>query len=304
MSSRVATAGLFLLLAAVWGTSFVAARAALADVPPVLLAAFRFDVAALLVMAYAVVTTSDWIPSRRVDWCSVALGGLLFVALHHALLFTGQQYVTSAVAAVLVSLDPVLATAFARAALPRERLSRTGGIALFVGLLGVVIVAGPAPDALRRSDIVGSFFVVLAAAAFALGSVTTRRLRTDLPVQTLQAWMLFVGALLLHALAGVVPGERLAAVTWSRSAVLGLGYLAVVAAGVGYFIYFELLDRLGPVEVNFVAYVTPVFAALGGWIALGEAIRWRTVAGFALIACAFVLLKRTALAAELDGRRR
>ncbi|MEY7849743.1 DMT family transporter [Natrarchaeobius sp. A-rgal3] len=304
MPSRYGTAGMFVLLATLWGTSFVAARAALADVPPVLLAALRFDIAAVLMAGYALATTDEWVPTRRSGWYNVVLGGALFVAAHHALLFAGQQYVTSAVAAVVVCLDPILAAGFARTLLPDERLERLGIVGLVLGLVGVAVVANPSPETMLAADVVGVALIALAAAAFALGAVTTRRFRTTLPVQTMQAWMLAVGAVQLHVLALFVPGERMSAITWSWPALVGLWYLAVVAAAVGYLLYFELLDRLGPIEVSLVAYVAPIFAAIGGWIALEESIRLQTIAGFGLVGAGFVLLKRTALVRELETRYR
>jgi probable blue pigment (indigoidine) exporter len=302
-SERYTTALLFLLLSAVWGLSFVAARAAVVDIPPLWLAALRFDVAGVLLLASVALTTERWRPATRAEWSAVTVGGTLFVAVHHALLFAGQQYVTSAVAGVVISLDPVLAAAFARLLLPGERLSPVGVLGMLLGLCGVAVVANPDPAALTASKTVGVLLVFLSAAAFALGAVLTRRLRTGLPAASLQAWMMLVGALLLHLTLAVAPVVGLGAVTWSWSALAGLAYLAVVAAGAGYLLYFELLDRVGPVEVNLVAYAVPLFAALGGWLLLGEALAPTTAAGFALIATGFALLKRRALGDELRALR-
>jgi len=302
-SARYTTAGLFLLLSAVWGFSFVAARAAVVDIPPLWLAALRFDVAGVLLLAFAVLTTERWRPAARAEWYGVAVGGTLFVAVHHALLFAGQQYVTSAVAGVVISLDPVLAAGFARLLLPGERLSPVGGLGMLLGLCGVAVVARPDPATLTASETVGVLLVFLSAAAFALGAVLTRRLRTGLPAAALQAWMMLVGALLLHLTLAVAPVGGIGTVTWSRSALAGLAYLAVVAAGAGYLLYFELLDRVGPVEVNLIAYAVPAFAALGGWLLLGETLAPTTAAGFALIATGFALLKRRALGDELRALR-
>jgi len=299
VSRRYTTVGLFLSLAAVWGLSFVASRGAVADIPPVWLAALRFDVAAVLLFGYVVLLADRWLPAGRSEWAAILSGGTLFVALHHALLFAGQQYVTSAVAAVVVSLDPILAAGFARALLPEERLSPAGGLGLLLGLCGVAIIADPSPVALGGSRSWGVLLVFLAAAAFALGAVLTRRFRTGLPVAALQAWMMLVGAVLLHVTILVGPVASFATITWSERAVAGLAYLAVVAAGVGYLLYFELLARVGPIEVNLVAYLSPVAAAVGGWLLLGEALAPRTIAGFALIILGFVVLKRNALRKEL-----
>ena len=302
-SRRHTTAGLFVSLSAVWGLSFVAARAAVVDIPPLWLAALRFDVAGVLLLAVAVLTAGRWRPAGRAEWSVVAVGGTLFVAVHHALLFAGQQYVTSAVAGVVISLDPILAAGFARALLPDEGLSLLGGLGLLLGIGGVVVVANPDPAAITGAETVGVLLVFLSAAAFALGAVLTRRYRTALPVASLHAWMMLVGAGLLHLTLLVAPGGSVASITWSEGALAGLAYLAVVAAGAGYLLYFELLDRVGPVEVNLVAYVVPLFAALGGWVFLGEQVAPSTVAGFLLIAAGFGLLKRSALREEVRSLR-
>lgn len=303
VSRRYTTVGLFLSLAAIWGLSFVASRAAVADVPPVWLAALRFDIAAVLLFAYVVLATERWVPGERSEWAAALAGGTLFVAVHHVLLFAGQQYVTSAVAAVIVCLDPILAAGFARGILPDERLSLAGGVGLLLGLGGVAIIADPTPEAIGQSRAWGVLLVFLAAAAFALGAVLTRRFRTGLPVAALQAWMMLVGAVLLHVTVLVAPVAGFGAITWSERAVAGLAYLAVIAAGIGYLLYFELLDRVGPIEVNLVAYLSPVAAAVGGWLLLGEALAPRTAVGFSLITLGFVVLKRDALREELRTLR-
>ena len=297
--ARLRTLVLFVVLAALWGTSFVATRAGLPYIPPVLFAALRFDIAGTIMLAYALVSTDRWRPRAKEEWTTVALGGSLFVAAHHALLFVGQQYVTSAVAAVVISLDPVLAVAFAYLLLPDERFTSIGGVGLGFGVLGVGVIAQPAPGVLVTTNVLGVALVFGAAAAFALGAVLTRRFRTTLPVQSLQAWMMLTGAPLLHATSFILPDETIAAIEWTETAIVALVYLGVVAAGVGYLLYFELLDRLGPVEINLVGYLVPVFAALGGWLVLGEQLAVTTMIGFASIFIGFALIKREAFRAEL-----
>ena len=296
---RYATAALFVLLSAVWGFSFVAARAALPYIPPLPLAALRFDTVAVVMLAYAVSTTDRWHPRTRQEWWSIVVGGALFVAAHHALLFAGQQYVTSAVAGVVVSLDPILAAGFAWLLLADERLDRLDLLGLVCGLTGVAIIANPAVGSVGATTVLGVGLVFLSAAAFALGAVLTRRFRTELPVQTIQAWMMVVGAPLLHLADLILPVPGFEVIDWTTPAIAGLAYLALVAGAGGYLLYFVLLDRIGPVEVNLIGYAAPVFAAIGGWVVLGETIAIRTVLGFVVIIAGFGLVKHEALAAEL-----
>lgn len=108
------------------------------------------------------------------------------------------------------------------------------------------------------------------------------------------------GAAIMHAVSAALPGESVAGVAWTGEALIALGYLAVVASAIGFLVYFELLDRLGPVEINLVSYVAPVVAAVVGWALLGELIDRLTAVGFLLIVVGFALVKRRAIARELS----
>jgi len=299
---RFRNALLFLLLATVWGSAFTAIKAGLDFFPPVLFAAFRFDVAGVVMLAYAVYATDRRRPRGREEWLVVAVGGTLIIAAYHAFLFVGEQNTTSAAAAIVVSLSPVLTTGFARVLLPDERLTLLGGAGLLVGFVGVGVLSEPNPDALVTARTVSLGLVFVAVTAFALGSVLTRRIDSGLPIETMEAWSMLLGAGLLHV-ASLGVGESVGAVEWTPEAVLALGYLAVVASSLGFLIYFDLLDRLGPIEINAVSYAAPVAAAVTGLVVLDERPSAATAVGFALILVGFVLLKREAVGAELARLR-
>ena len=278
----------------------MAINAGLVYFPPVLFAAIRYDVAGVTMLGYAWLVADDPLPRGRDEWTVVLVGATLIIAAYHALLFVGESdpAVTSAVASVIVGLSPVLTTVFARVLLPAERLTPLGVIGLFVGLVGAVVLAAPDPANLTAGGTVAKFIVFLAAAAFALGSVITRALDTDLEIETMEAWAMLLGAGVMH-LAAAAIGESPTVIVWTTEAVLALGYLAVVASSAGYLLYFRLLDQLGPIEINLVSYVAPVFAALSGWLVLGEGLESNTVAGFVLVCGGFAIVKRTAIRTEL-----
>ncbi len=301
--TRYRNLSLFLVLAAVWGSAFMAINAGLEYFPPVLFAAIRYDVAGVIMLAYAAYVVDDPIPRGRGEWTLVAIGAVLLIAAYHALLFVGQEdpAVTSAVAAVIVSLSPVLTTAFARALLPSERLTLIGVLGLLVGLVGAVVLAAPDPANLTGDGAVAKFLVFLAATAFALGAVLTRAVDAEMPIETMEAWSMLFGALIMHVVA-VGLGESVSSIAWTTEAVLSLAYLAIAASAVGFLIYFRLLERVGPIEINLVSYVAPVFAALSGWVFLSEGIAATTVIGFLLICVGFALVKRSTIRDELRRR--
>ncbi|MFB6133346.1 MAG: DMT family transporter [Halanaeroarchaeum sp.] len=297
--------GLFVTLAAVWGTAFMAIKAGLDPfgAAPVLFAAVRYDIAGVLMLGYAVWAVDHWLPKGRREWLLVGVGGTLMIAGYHAFLFVGEQHTTSAAAAIIVSLSPVLTTGFARAFLPGERLNPLGILGLLLGLLGVVVLSNPSPGALASSAVMGEFLVLLAAVSFALGAVLTKVIDTPLPVETMEAWSMVLGAMLMHV-ASFALGENAAAVEVTPTAIASLAYLSIAASAVGFLIYFDLLARLGPVEINLVSYVAPVFAAMAGWLFLGESVTATSLAGFAIIFTGFWLLKREELGRELTKVRR
>jgi drug/metabolite transporter (DMT)-like permease len=174
---------------------------------------------------------------------------------------------------------------------------------MLLGLVGVVVLANPDPSALLSANVIGKFLVFLAAVSFALGSVLTKYLDVTLPIETMEAWSMIVGAALMHA-ASIALGEQAGAVAWTMEGIAALLYLAVISSAFGFLIYFDLLERLGPIEINLVSYVSPVWAALAGWVALGETVDLTTVIGFAVIFTGFWLLKREALAGEITKLQR
>jgi len=292
--------GLFLLLSILWGTAFMAIKAGLAYIPPVLFAGFRYDIAGVIMLGYAAYATDNWRPKSRSDWTTVAVGAVLIIALYNAFLFIGQQGVTSGVAAILVALNPILATGFSRLFLPEERLSSIGVAGLLLGIIGVRFVARPNPTNLLTNDFVASGFVLLAAVCVALGSVLVQRVDSTISTEGMVAWSNALGAVILHLISANLPSESLSSVSISIEALSAVLYLAVFASAIGYFIYFDLLDRLGAIEINLVSYAAPVFAAVSGWLVLDETLDLLSIVGFLGIFGGFLLLKRDAIREEFS----
>jgi len=305
LSSTYRNLLLFLLLAAVWGSAFMAINLGLEYFPPVTFAALRYEIAGVLMLGYAFWVADAPVPETRGEWLLVAIGAVFLIAAYHAFLFVGQTdpAVTSAVAAIIVSLSPVLTTTFARLLLPSERLTPLGIVGLLLGFAGVIVLVNPDPSNITGDGAGAKLLVLAASACFAFGSVLTRRGDAELEIETLEGWAMLLGGLLMHGI-GLALGESHTAIEWTGEAVAALSYLAVAASAVGFLIYFDLLDRLGPIEINLVSYVAPVFAAIAGWLVLSEQLSPTTVAGFLLIFGGFVLIKRRSIQDEIRARRR
>ncbi|AQL42757.1 EamA family transporter [Halorientalis sp. IM1011] len=283
----------FLLLATLWGLSFPAISVGLEALPPVLFAAFRYDVAAVILLGAVAIQASgwSWLPTTRGDYEAVAGGGLFLIA-GNGFLFLGQQTVPSGVAAIIQGLVPIATVLWALVLLPEERVSAVGAVGIVIGFLGVALVIRPDPANLLSADLVGKLLICVQVTSVALGGVLVQRADSTVGGTTLAGWSMAVGGVVLH-LASVGIGEPLTVPAGISLA--AVAYLGVFATALAFFLYFRLLARYGATETSLVGYVVPVVATLAGVVLLNERITLASLVGFAVIFLGFFLLKRSAI---------
>lgn len=304
-ASRYGDAALFLAVSIAFGTAFPAIEVGLTALPPLSFAAARYSLSAVLLLGYASVSAhvraagsaARWLPATRRDLTAVAVGGTLLVGAT-GLTFVGQQFTTGGVAAILVSLSPLVTALLAWPLLPEERLSRRGVAGVFVGLLGVGLVLSPDPAALLDPTLVGKASILVATVSVSLATVLVRRTRPSLPTVPFTGWAMALGAA-LQAGAAALVGESVPAAALTPAAVGAVAYLGAVAGAGGFVGYFTLLRRVGALEANLVTYVNPVVAVVVGALLLDERVAATAAAGFLLVATGFLLVKNREIAAEL-----
>lgn len=283
----------FAVLALAWGGSFVGIEVAVAHAPPLLLAGLRYVVAAAVVVPYAAATGSRLLPRTREDLGAVAAAAVFTVAGYQAFLFVGSQYVSGSVAAVVVSLSPVV-TAVLAGALLEESTDAADAVGFLLGLVGVVLVARPDPAAVDGTTL-GVGLVLLGAVSFSLGAVGTRSFDPTLGTTAVQAWAMIGGAAVL-LVGSVVRGEPVPAPSaLPTAALVAFGYVALVSGALGYLLYFRLLETAGATETTLVSYFEPAVAAVVAAAVLGEQVAPPTVVGFLAVLAGFAVVQRTRL---------
>lgn len=295
--SRLTTIALFSTLSVLWGLSFPAIAVGLDYLPPLLFAAFRYDVAALLLLSYAVLRIDEWRPRGRNDYSAVAGGGLFLVA-GNGFLFVGQQTVPSAVAAILQAMIPI-ATALYALLLLGERLSPIGSVGVGVGFVGIGFVVQPDPANVLAGDTLGRLLVLGQVCSVSLGGVLIQRAEPTIGRISLTGWSMLVGAVVLHV-ASLGLGELLAGDAIVPVTVGVIVYLGVFSTAIAFFIYFTILEKHGAFQAALVAYLVPVVATVVGVVVLDETIGLPTLVGFGLVAAGFALLKRETIADVVD----
>ena len=291
--SQFRVPALLVSLAVLWGLSFPAISVGLETLPPLLFAAFRYDVAAVLLVGYAVVTTDTWWPSGRDNVAAIVAGGLFLVA-GNGLLFIGQQTVPSGVAAILQALVPIITALFALALLG-ERLSAVGALGVAVGFVGIGLIVQPDPGNLLGGDTVGRLIVLGQVVSVSIGGVLIQRVQPSMERIAMTGWAMLLGSVVLHLLS-LARGERLTIAGGDPLTLAMIAYLGVFSTAIAFIIYFTILSERGAFETSLVTYLVPIVATIAGVFLLGESIGVLAVSGFVVVFIGFALLKRHAIA--------
>ena len=168
-------------------------------------------------------------PKTHKDVVGVLVTGVLTLGGNIALVFMGQQYITSAIGSVIYSLAPLITAAFAFFWLLIERLDRLGGVGVVLGFIGAGIVANPDISNLLTATNQGVVLVFLSVTSFAVGNVITRRVDPDLPSLTLTTWGLVVAAVFVHSVSpgSLLLGEQVTITTVTGLVVIFVGFVFI-----------------------------------------------------------------------------
>jgi probable blue pigment (indigoidine) exporter len=282
---------LLVALAVLWGSAYIFIREGIVlGASPILFASVRYLLSAVGFFAIAGLA-QDPRPSRRALLISSTLGGFLIIGFYGGLLYWGEQSTSGGYAAVLSSTAPILTVVFAFFLLPAERLSASAILGIGLGFVGTIMLV--APTLLQgTAGGLGPLFIVGAFLSTAIGTVLLRRIEIGRQGLWQLGAQFAVGGLFLGGLAAVLPYPETLPLTVP---VLGaLAGLIVFASLLGYFVYFTLHHRVGPVHANSVTYLLPLVAIAIGTGLFGEPVTVWEVLGFAIVASGVTLVLRGA----------
>ena len=283
----------FAIIYFVWGSTYLAIRVGVDEVPPFLLAAGRFFVSGIVLYGWMRLKGIPS-PSAR-QWAGASLLGALIFLVDYGCLFWAEQRVPSGIAAVVLATIPVFITLLEIIFLRTQRLTIRLGLALLMGLSGVAVLTvhslsfGGVP--INRA---GALALLVAAFTWSVATILTQRL--DLPASkpmSAAVQMLTGGAqlFLLAAVSGEFAGFHPQAV--SAKAWFALLYLIVAGSIVGFTAYVWLLHHESPTKVGTYAYVNPVVAVALGYLVGGEAVGPRMLVGALLVVISVITITTT-----------
>ena len=289
----------YLIVCVFWGSTYLAIKVGVTELPPFLFGGLRFLVAGLILLAVAR-ALGDPLP-RKSDWRTLAIVGLLLLAGGNAFVVWSEQYVASGIASIFV-VTVAMWTALFDAIIPggSSELNWRVVAGLLLGFLGTLLLVGASPAEILAADKRGPLALTMASASWSLGTVYAKRHPTQASPYMGAAFQMIVGGGAV-ALVGTMLGEW---ASWhlSTRGIGAIAYLVIVGSILGYSAYSYALRHASATIVGTYAYVNPVIAVLLGWLLLHEPVGPRTFIAMGMILVAVVWIQFSLKLRRADGR--
>jgi drug/metabolite transporter (DMT)-like permease len=270
----------YILLCVIWGSTWLAIRLGLDSLTPFMSAGFRFVLASgiiMLFMKFRKVTV-------QLDKRSLLLYILLTFfsyAVPFALVYWGEQYVPSGLAAVLFAVYPFFIALFSYFAIPQEEIGLFKFSGMVIGFAGIVVIFSDQFGGNMSGYVAGMIAIVVSATMQAGVAVSIKKYGYHLnPLSMNFIPMLIAGILLLAT--GLLT-ENISSLRFDSNAVLSVTYLALFGSVITFTSYYWLLKHISIILLSLIAFITPVIALILGWIISDELLMSHQIIGSGMV---------------------
>lgn len=265
-----------ILLAAIWGSSYLFIRIAAPAIGVRLTMGLRIALAAIIMVA--VFTYFKRLPQYKLYWRQYFILGLLNLVLPFALISFSVANLNASIGAILNATTPLFTMIISSLWL-KEKMTFRKVAGLLIGLAGLTILVGWIPLALSGKVVLAIIFSLIAAFLYGLGAVYTRIYLKDAePIKTATGQLSAAAILVLPLLTGSYPDTL-----FTVNMVMVILILAVLCTAIGYALYFRLISNIGSTNASLVTLLVPVFSLLWGMLFLDEPLTPAVLMGLALI---------------------
>jgi drug/metabolite transporter (DMT)-like permease len=271
----------WLILCGIWGSTWLFIKLGLEDLPPLSFAGIRFVISCLILSAI-IRFRSLRLPRSSSDWKLLIVTGVLSFSLNYGLLFWGEQYISSGLAALLQATIPAFGLVIAHFYLPGERMTWPKIAGVVLGVCGVGVVFSNQLNIEGGLAFAGCVALVLSSLFVAYSNVLVKARGQNLEPAILAAGQMFFGMIPLLLIGIPLEGNPLK-FHWTPMAVVAMLYLALVGSVLAFLLYYWLVHNIDVTKSMLISLVTPVVAVILGMLVLREELNWRTLAGGAMI---------------------
>jgi drug/metabolite transporter (DMT)-like permease len=290
----------FILLGAIWSSSFMWIKVAVQEIGPVTLVAFRALFGLLFGVMVMLVQRVQW-PRSFKAWFPLLILGLTNVAIPFFLISWGEQFIDSAVASILDATVPLFTILIAHYLLHDDKITLPKVLGLLTGFAGVVVLMSKDLVNASTSSLLGQAAVILASVFYAVSTVYVRKTTQDTPGILRSAGplisasaVMWLGTLLFES---PVEMPQLG-ITW-----VALLWLGIFGSGIAFVMAYYLIHEIGPTRTTMVTYLFPLGGVTLGVTFLQEQLTWELITGALLIIASLVIANLEPKKRELHERQ-
>jgi O-acetylserine/cysteine efflux transporter len=278
----------WLILALIWGTTWIFIKIGLDDLPPIAFAASRF-LLGVIILFFIIKIRKIPLPTSAKEWRLIALTGVLQFSVNYSMVFWSEQYITSGLAAVLQAMITVFGLILAWFFLPNERITKLKIVAVTMGIIGVGVIFYDQLSVQSFMAFLGCLGVVIGSYAAAQASILVKAKGGAIHPAALVFCQMLCGlpAIIIYSL--VAEGNPLT-FNWSWKAIGCVLYLTIAGTITAFWLYYWLLERIESTKAMMISLVTPLLAVIIGWLVLGEKLPPQTGIGGLLIIASIGLI--------------
>ncbi|EKO4004419.1 EamA family transporter [Vibrio fluvialis] len=275
---QIKTIALTAIAPIVWGSTYIVTTEALPPESPLIASTIRsLPAGVLLVLISRAWPTGLW-------WLRMAVLGFLNIGLFFYCLFFAATYLPGGMASMVMSIQPLIVMIMSWYLLSAN-FSSQQLIASGLGILGVGLLV---LNSSAELNIEGMLTAILGTLSMALGVVLTKKWGrpTGMTMLGFTGWQLLFGGIILLPVSLWLEGipTQLTSINY-----LGYGYLSLIGAILGYFLWFRGIEKLPPVTVSFLGFLSSVSACFLGYLALNQTLTWPQLLGALAILFSIVL---------------
>ncbi|MBT3466835.1 MAG: DMT family transporter [Rhodobacteraceae bacterium] len=276
-----------LVLALIWGGSFLSIRIALDEISPLMSVAHRVTLA-MLVLWVVVAMMRIPLPQNHRIWFAFLVMGLLNNVIPFILMAWGQLYIESGLTSILNAFTAVVGVVMAALFFSDERLTPRKIIGVVLGFFGVAVAIGL--ENFKNFDLrsLAQLAVIGGTVAYAVAGVWARKNLVGMPPQLAAAGMLTGATVIMLPLVYFVEG--LPTFDLKPRTLVAIGYYAVIATAAAYLLYYRVLAMAGSGNLMLVTLLVAPIAITLGAVVLGEKLSANAFVGFVILAVGLIIL--------------
>ena len=276
----------FILLGAIWSSSFMWIKIAVQEISPTMLVAFRALFGLLFGVVVIFVQRVQW-PRSFKSWYPLLLLGISNVAIPFFLISWGERHIDSAVASVLDATVPLFTILIAHYLLHDDKITWPKLVGLLIGFAGVVVLMSKELLHASTNSLLGQAAVILASVFYAVNSVYIRKTTENIPGIVRSAGPLISAAAVMWLATFLferpVTMPNLG-ITW-----VALLWLGILGSGLAFAMAYYLIHEIGPTRTTMVTYLFPLGGVILGVTFLNEELTWQLITGAILIVLSLVV---------------